>query len=99
MSTFKKKKLRDTLGGKCKGEEEADRDHGWYRFRIGGTVYARTKVSHGRGDVDGYIAGRIARQVGLSKKELSSLVECTMDAEVFYARLEAQGILTGKVGL
>lgn len=75
------------------------RDHVWFHFRIGDTIYAQTKVSHGRGDIDSRIAGRIARQIGLSQRALVDLVSCRMDAEAFYANLAEKGPLTGRVGL
>ncbi len=98
MPTFRKQDLRTTFARKCRGEETV-RDHVWFHFRIGDTVYAQTKVSHGRGTVDARIAGRIARQIGLSQRQLSELVSCQMDADTFYANLEARGPLTGRVGL
>ncbi|MXY88215.1 MAG: hypothetical protein F4Y92_05110 [Dehalococcoidia bacterium] len=98
MPSFKKQNLRSTFGRKCRAEETT-RDHVWFHFRIGDTIYAQTKVSHGRGDVDVRMAGRIARQVGLNPRQLSELVNCTMSAEAFYSNLEENGPLTGRVGL
>lgn len=98
MPPFRKQDLRSTFGRKCRAEETT-RDHIWFHFRIGNTIYAQTKVSHGRGDVDVRVAGRIARQIGLSQRQLSDLVSCQMDADTFYANLEDMGPLTGRVGL
>ena len=90
-ATLKKQDLRRTFNTKCLGQERTDRDHVRYVFRIGGTVYARTKVSHGRGDVRRDIASKIARQVGLSRVELDNLVDCTFDRENFFDRLREVG--------
>lgn len=98
MPTLTKQELRSTFGRKC-GAEEVVRDHVWFFFRVGDTVFARTKVSHGRGDVDVRIVGRIARQIGLSRGQLVDLVSCRMTAEAFYANLEDTGPLTGRMGL
>ena len=75
------------------------RDHVWFHFRVGDTLYAQTKVSHGRGPVDVRIAGRIARQIGLSQRQLSDLVSCRMSGEAFYVNLAEKGPLTGQMGL
>jgi hypothetical protein len=98
VATLRKQELRSTFGRKCRAEETV-RDHVWFHFRIGNTIYAQTKVSHGRGDVDVRIAGRIARQIGLSQRELGELVSCTLSAEAFYSNLAEKGPLTGRVEL
>ncbi len=98
MPAFRKQDLRATFAGKCRAEETV-RDHVWFHFRIGDTVFAQTKVSHGRGTVDVRIAGRIARQIGLSQRQLSDLVDCRMSAQAFYEHLADNGPLTGRIGL
>ena len=98
MPTFRKQDLRRTFRAKCQAEETV-RDHVWFHFRVSDTVFAQTKVSHGRGSVDVRIAGRIARQVGLNQRQLAELVSCQLDADAFYANLAEVGPLTGRVGL
>ena len=98
MPALRKQDLRATFRNKCRAEE-THRDHVWFHFLVGDTVYAQTKVSHGRGDVDVRIVGRIARQVGLSQRELADLVSCTLSADSFYGNLADKGPLTGRVGL
>ena len=95
MAALKKQDLRRTFSGKCKAEEDTKGDHVWYVFRVGDAVYAKTKVSHGRGDLGRPIAARIARQVGLTQDELRELVSCNYTSANFHANLAASGPFTG----
>lgn len=90
---LKKQELAATFRGKCEGDEIAKGDHLRFVFRAGGETYAKTKVSHGRGDVSVRIASRIAKQVGLDRKQLTELVDCTIDTKAFYENLVAKGPL------
>lgn len=91
-----KQELRSTFRGKCGAEEDSSRDHVWYVFRVGHEAYATTKVSHGRGDISNRVAGRIARQIGLTQRELGDLVACRLSAANFHASLVANGPFTGQ---
>ena len=94
MPALKKQDLRRTFRGKC-AADEVHKDHIWYVFRVGGEVFARTKVSHGPGDVGKSIAGRIAHQIGLTQAQLHDLVACSYTSANFHANLAANGPFIG----
>ena len=96
MPVFKKQELRSTFGGKCGAAEDQRGGHVRYEFTVNGSAYAWTKVSHGSGDVDPKIVGRIARQIGLTSGELAELVACKLDAESSYDVLRVHGPLTDR---
>ena len=81
MPVLKKRDLRRTFVRKCGAEVEETHDTRYF-FRVGGTVFASTKVSHGPGndDVDTRIVSLIARQLGLRPGELAGLVDCELSA-------------------
>lgn len=99
MASLSKQGLRRTFSGKCDAAENVRGDHVWYHFSVGDTIYARTKVSHGQGDVPTSVAGRISRQVGLTQQQLADLVRCRLTADLFYDNLADVGPLTGQMGL
>ena len=88
-----KQELAATFRGKCEGVEIPKRDHLRFVFRVDGKAYAKTKVSHGRGDVKPGLASTIARQVGLNRQQLVKLVDCHIGTAAFYDNLTAKGPL------
>ena len=82
--------LRRIFLNKCRAEQ-SQKDHNRYIFRVRGRIYARTMVSHGQHEIGKALVGTIARQIGLSSRELRELVACTFSEDDLYARLEEAG--------
>jgi hypothetical protein len=53
----------------------------------------RTRISHGVAEYGDNLLALVARQVGLSKKELYSLVDCPMDGEKLKRVLVERGMI------
>lgn len=72
-------------------------DHNWFVYADAAgkkAIGARTKTSHGRGfDLDDYLLGQMARQVGLTKKQFLELVDCPLSREAYEKLLKAAGKL------
>lgn len=60
-----------------------------YEDMQGRTTTARTLLSHGAGsnDVSDGLLGQMARQVGLSRSDFLSLIDCPMSRESFDAKV------------
>ncbi len=77
--------LLRTLRSKVKAEEDPQRRHVWFKVRLGGVVVRTTSVSHGgSGQIGQPLLGRMARQLGLTSRQLEELVVCTLDAHTYY---------------
>jgi hypothetical protein len=71
----------------AKGFVRRDTHHIMLWFMPGGRhTSVVTRISHGTKTVDDWLLARIAHQLGLSKKELLALIECTL-SEAEYLRL------------
>jgi predicted RNA binding protein YcfA (HicA-like mRNA interferase family) len=88
------RKHREVLAGlTAKGfSEEKQRKqhiHFIYEDLQGRTTIARTMISHDAGgsDIDDRLLGKMARQVGLNRKEFEDLVDCPMSREQFDAKV------------
>jgi hypothetical protein len=65
-----------------KGFVADDTHHGMFWLVVDGKKTSiRTRISHGVAEYGDNLLALIARQVGLSNRELYSLVDCTMDGE------------------
>jgi hypothetical protein len=53
-----------------------------------------TRISHGARSADDWLLSRIAHQLGLSKKELLALIECTLSEAEYLKLLLARNLVT-----
>lgn len=74
-----------------KGFEEQDNDHKRYFLLVGGRRTAiNTKVSHGEREIGDKLAGLMARQLFLSRREFDQLIDCTLGYEAYLTLLRAR---------
>jgi hypothetical protein len=52
-----------------------------------------THYSHGAKECDGYILGRMAKQLRLSRSQLNDLIDCRLGAEAYVKILRGLGAL------
>lgn len=84
--------LLRTLRSKVGAEESPQRRHIWFKIRIDGVVVRTTMVSHGGARQIGQpLLGKIARQLGVSTRQLEELVQCTLSAEAYFELLRNDG--------
>lgn len=62
--------------------------HEKFVLKRDGTYLAHTQVPRGRADIGDPLLGMIARQLGVTRRELYGVVDCTMDQESYIRRLE-----------
>lgn len=60
------------------------------RFEPQGKIITRTKRSHGRGDLPGYL---IRRQLKLNEEQLSGIIDCTLYRSDYLQILDRKGLL------
>jgi hypothetical protein len=82
--------LRSALTGKLEFEPSGSGGgpHEKYVLKRGGTYLAHTQIPHGRADVGDTLLAMIARQLGVTRRELYGVVDCTMDQDSYVRRLE-----------
>ena len=69
-----------------------NRDHQYFFFHYHGKKSdIFTRISHGARAIDDWLAGRMARQLRLSKREFMSLVECTIGGAEYARLMEERG--------
>ncbi len=77
--------LLRTLRVKVGAEENEQRRHLWFKVRVDGVVVRTTMVSHGGARQIGQpLLGKIARQLGLTTRQLEELIQCTLSAEHYF---------------
>lgn len=75
-------KLGFDFGGPSRGPHEK------YVLKRDGTYLAHTMVPRGRSDIGDPLLGMIARQLGVTRRELFGVVDCVMDQETYLRRLD-----------
>jgi len=81
--------LRRALVGKF-GFSEAGSGrgpHDKYRLEVDGQWMAHTLISGGASDLSDSILGQIARQLGVTRREVYEMVGCSMGLEAYLERL------------
>jgi hypothetical protein len=79
--------IRRTLLRKLHAIEDRKKDHIFFYFDRDGKQHRATKLSHGlQGQLDDTLLGLIAKQLRLQKKELDSLVECSLKEDEYFKR-------------
>ena len=77
--------LLRALRHKVNADESPQRSHIWFKIRVGGDVVRTVSVSHGAAKQIGQpLLGRMAKELGVSSRQLEELVSCTLDAPTFY---------------
>ncbi len=73
-------KSRDIVGALLnKGFKTDNHDHKFYYYvRNGKITSIRTKVSHGKSNVDKKLIGKMARQMRISKNQFVDFVDCIL---------------------
>jgi hypothetical protein len=61
----------------------------WFEYE--GTVVARTRRSHGSGDLPGHL---IRQQLKLTEKQLADLLRCSFGIEDYVSVLKAKGLIS-----
>jgi len=83
---------RVAKGLKKKGFFTDQGDHTFYHLCVNGkktVVY--TKISHGEDEIHDELLGKMARQVGLNKRDFIDLIDCPLSFEDYLKRLRAAG--------
>lgn len=82
--------LRAALIGKLGFESSGSGKgpHEKYVLKTGGAYLAHTMVPRGRSDLGDPLLSMIARQLGVSRRDVYLMVACTMDRETYVHRLE-----------
>jgi|GEM_PF-3664608 len=62
--------------------------HDKFRLRVDGKYLAHTVVSRGHNDISEVISSLIARQLGVSKRDLHQMIDCTLDRDGYISSLE-----------
>ena len=69
-----------------------NRDHQYFFFHHHGKKSdIFTRISHGARTVDDWLAGRMAHQLRLSKREFTSFVACTLSGAEYARLMEERG--------
>jgi len=77
-----------------KGFERRDTHHIMLWFVPGGRSTAvTTRFSHSAKSADDWLLGRISKELGLSRKELLALIECTLSEEAYLQLLIARNYI------
>jgi hypothetical protein len=73
--------LRSTLTGKFgfSGDGTGRGPHEKFRLEVDGVYVAHTMVSRGATDIDDSLVAAIARQLGVSRKQVYEMVGCQID--------------------
>lgn len=76
-----------------KGFEENTKrkDIHYHLYLNGKKTRVFTMISHGEKEIHDGLIGTMARQVGLSKKEFSDLIDCPLSQDDYVVRLREQG--------
>lgn len=69
------------------GFEEHQTHHNRYQLRIDGQLVAWTKLSHGHREESDQMLAVIARQLGVSRRDLYDMVECRLDRDNYVHRV------------
>lgn len=84
---MKSKKVKAALSKK--GFVLDELDHHFYYFEHDGKrTSIRTKISHGKSEINKGLIGIMARQLRLTNKLFNELVDCTLSEENYYKYLE-----------
>jgi hypothetical protein len=87
MSEIRTAPIISALLSKGFVKASGNRDHQYFFFYYHGKkTDIFTRISHGGRTVDDWLAGKMAHQLRLSKRDFSSFVECTLGGAE-YARL------------
>jgi len=87
----RKRKVENCLSGKleCVRRES---DHTYYDLIVDGRVVVWTKVSHGADkDLDGYLLGRMAKQLNISTATFVGAIDCIVSRNDVLDELSARG--------
>lgn len=76
-----KREVDAGLASKGFAQRPGDHDFFIYIGLDGKKSMAKTKTSHGRGEIDDRLLSLMARQCGLTKKQFLDLVDCPMTRE------------------
>ena len=82
--------LQRALVSKAEAYEDRSGGHiGYYRYVLGKRRLV-TVVSHGaRGQIPKWLLGRMARQMGLTRRQLGQFVDCSMSREEWVGEWES----------
>ena len=58
-----------------------------------GRAILRTRISHGRGDIQSIIVAKLRGQLHITEEQLRNLVDCTMTYENYIELLRDKGLL------
>ncbi|MCW4001048.1 MAG: hypothetical protein NWE93_12495 [Candidatus Bathyarchaeota archaeon] len=90
MATLKAREVISSL--KKKGFLQSEGDHTYFVLHVSGKKTSiRTKVSHGKTELDEYLLHMMSLQVKLEKRQFADLVNCPLSAQDYLRILEAQG--------
>jgi hypothetical protein len=78
--------LRGALTGKFGFKEREGSRHPKYRLEVGGLYVAHTQMSRSWRDIDDSMTSTIARQLGVSRAELTRMVDCRISREQYLER-------------
>ncbi len=86
---------RDIIRGLTqKGFVQAQGDHHFFRLYIDGKKQTiLTKVSHGEREIGDNLLGKMARQVGLTRRSFLDLVDCPLTLDRYIQLLRDAGQL------
>ena len=77
-----------------KGFQVSETHHELYWFCIGSKKTSiRTRISHSEKELDDYLLGLVATQMGLTKKQLLSFIDCTLSGQQYLELLYESGTL------
>jgi hypothetical protein len=78
-----------------KGFAVDETHHEMYWFYVDGRRSSvRTRISHGAKEYGAKLAGLVARQLFLSRRQLAEFVECSLTAELYRDHLVGNGHVT-----
>lgn len=90
MATLKAREVSSSL--KKKGFIQSESDHTYFVLYVNNKKTSiRTKMSHGKDEVDDYLLNMMSLQVKLEKREFIDLVNCPLSAQDYLKLLGARG--------
>ena len=68
-----------------------ERRHRVYCLEVNGVTVAQTLISHGARDIDTVLLGLMARQMGVSQRQLRGIVDCSVTRNDYLRIVQAEG--------
>ena len=87
MTTIPARDLRQALTGKLGYQRVQGAKHEKLRLSLDGRVVAQTALSHGREPIREKLLGIIARQIGVTSRELHAIVDCSMTRDQYISHV------------